>query len=190
MLLLPVWQARRYITLLCALVYLIPSIFGRHQIIVHCVALLQEGAESRVHAESRLQSFTNKLRHAILHNADVASMWRPAAHMLDVKATLDRKLSDQWSAGAASQVAACFVFHSSTLCHTSHHFVSASLPVSAVCRLSNVGLHCDQSQALFSCIIAFVKSVFSHLFQKVHAIVAALCSAAVYIRQLQLRSPS
>lgn len=112
---------------------LIPSIFGRHQIIVHCVALLQEGAESRVHAESRLHSFTKKLRHAILHNADVSSVWPPAAHMLDVKATLDRKLSDQWSAGAASQVAACLVFHSPSLCHTSHHFVFASLPVSAAC---------------------------------------------------------
>lgn len=99
------------------------SISGRHQVIVHCVALLQEGAESKIHAESRLHSFTKKLRHAILHNADVASAWRPAAHMRDVKATLDRKLHDQWSARAASQVAACVVLRSPTTCHKTHNVV-------------------------------------------------------------------
>lgn len=68
---------------------------------------MQESSESTLHAESRLQTFTKKLRHAILHNADVASVWRPAAQVLDVKATLDRKMNNQSFASTASQVAAC-----------------------------------------------------------------------------------
>lgn len=113
------WFAHSYITLLCAWsvcfahsVYLWQTSSGRS-----LCCIVQEGAESKVNSESRLHSFTKKLRHAILHNADVASVWRPAVHMLDVKATLDRKLNEQWFARAASQVAACLLFHSSTLCH-------------------------------------------------------------------------
>ena len=85
----------------------IPFIVGRLQVIVHYSALVQESSEAKVHAESRLQTFTKKLRHAIMHDADVASVWRPAAQVLDVKATLDRKLNNQSFASTAFQVTAC-----------------------------------------------------------------------------------
>ena len=90
----------------------------RYQLTDYFVALVQESVASKVHSESRLHAFTKKLRHAILHNADVASVWQPAAHVLDIKATLDRKLKDQSFASAATQVAGCnaSTLRRSTLC--------------------------------------------------------------------------
>ena len=78
---------------------------------VHCYACAQENAESKVQSQSRLHTFTRQLRRAILHNADVASVWRPAARMLDVKATLDKKLNDRSFACASPRVTGCLAPH-------------------------------------------------------------------------------
>ena len=66
---------------------------------------MQECADHKQLAALNLQSFTRKLRHAILSNANVASGWKPAAHTLQLKATLDTKLAskgNQASLAAAS----------------------------------------------------------------------------------------
>lgn len=84
------------------------------------VAHTQESAEARVRSQGRLHTFTRQLRHAILHNADVASGWRPAARMLDVKATLDKKLIDQSFASAATRVTIILAPHSSYVCRVCH----------------------------------------------------------------------
>ena len=79
---------------------------------------MQDHAVSKLIAADQLRSFTKRLRNAILSNADVASVWSPAAHVLDIKATLKSKLSDaNTPAGHASSTAAEVIL---TL---SHHFV-------------------------------------------------------------------
>ena len=65
---------------------------------------VQGKVDSQVESANKLRTFTNKLRHAILHNADIASMWSPAAHVADVKATLDSKLNDSQIANSVTQV--------------------------------------------------------------------------------------
>ena len=105
-----------HITLLCGLVCL-PNLSACGKFELITVSVVQERAESRVHAAARLHTFTKQLRHAILHNADVASVWRPAAQMLDVKTTLDRKLNNHSFASAASEVAACLALHRPSVCH-------------------------------------------------------------------------
>ncbi len=58
---------------------------------------LQDHAVSKLIAADQLRSFTKQLRNAILNNADIASVWSPAAHVLDIKATLRNKLNDAGS---------------------------------------------------------------------------------------------
>ncbi|DBA90053.1 TPA: hypothetical protein ACH3X2_004318 [Trebouxia sp. C0005] len=68
---------------------------------------MQDQAVSKLIAADQLRSFTMRLRNAILSNADVASVWSPAAHVLDIKATLKSKLNDaNTQAGHASSTAA------------------------------------------------------------------------------------
>jgi len=55
---------------------------------------MQDHAVSKLIAADQLRSFTKRLRNAILSNADVASVWSPAARVLDIKATLNSKLND------------------------------------------------------------------------------------------------
>lgn len=79
---------------------------------------MQDQAVSKLIAADQLRSFTMRLRNAILSNADVASVWSPAAHVLDIKATLKSKLNDaNTQAGHASSTAAEVML---ILCH---HFV-------------------------------------------------------------------
>ncbi|DBA84014.1 TPA: hypothetical protein ACH3X1_006498 [Trebouxia sp. C0004] len=54
----------------------------------------QDHAVSKLIAADHLRSFTKRLRNAILSNADVASVWSPAARVLDIKATLKSKLNN------------------------------------------------------------------------------------------------
>jgi len=62
---------------------------------------------SKLIAADQLRSFTKRLRDAILSDADVASVWSPAARVLDIKATLRHKLNNADSqAGRTSSTAA------------------------------------------------------------------------------------
>jgi len=68
---------------------------------------MQDHAVSKLIAADQLRSFTKRLRNAILSNADVASVWSPAARVLDIKATLRNKLNNADSqAGHTSSTAA------------------------------------------------------------------------------------
>ena len=85
---------------------------------------LQDHAVSKLIAADQLRSFTKRLRDAILSDADVASVWSPAARVLDIKATLRNKLNN-----ADSQAG-----HTSTaevILALSHHL---TVSVSASCH--------------------------------------------------------
>jgi len=81
---------------------------------------------SKLIAADQLRSFTKRLRNAILSNADVASVWSPAARVLDIKATLRNKLNNADSqAGHTSSTAA------EVMLTLSHHL---AVSVSACCH--------------------------------------------------------
>lgn len=86
---------------------------------------MQDHAVSKLIAADQLRSFTKRLRNVILSNADVASVWSPAARVLDIKATLNSKLNiADTQAGHASSTAAEVIL---TLSHHLIHRQSLSM---------------------------------------------------------------
>lgn len=85
---------------------------------------------SKLIAADQLRSFTKRLRNAILSNADVASVWSPAARVLGVKATLRNKLNN-----ADSQAGHTFITTAEVILTLSHHLaVSVSACSPACCH--------------------------------------------------------
>ena len=66
---------------------------------------------SKLIAADQLRSFTKRLRNAILSNADVASVWSPAARVLDIKATLRNKLNNADTSSTAAEVTLALSHH-------------------------------------------------------------------------------
>lgn len=96
-------------------------------------------------SQSRLHTFTRQLRRAILHNSDVASVWRPAARTLDIQATLDKKLNDQSFACASTRVTGHLVpqIHVPQPYHAcSHDCVLPCMIVQCCCAHAVHPVHC------------------------------------------------